>query len=85
MDGLGDALERVVFGFFNIQGHAETQVAQNVEHEVVAPFYAQLESTLLVQKRGTKERNQSQEQAILLLPRHVLRLKPLFPDKGKHS
>ena len=85
MDGLGDALERVVFGLFNIQGPAETQVAQNVEHEVVAPFCAQWESALLVQKKGGKGGNQSQEQAILLLSRHVLRLKPLFPDKRKHS
>lgn len=59
MDGLGDALERVVFGLFNIQGPAETQVTQNVEHKVVAPFYAQLKSALLVEKRGGKKRNQS--------------------------
>ncbi len=38
MNGLGNALERVLSRLFDTQGPAETQVAQNIEHEVVAPF-----------------------------------------------
>ena len=38
MDGLGDALERILPGFFDVQGSSETQVAHNVKCEAVAPF-----------------------------------------------
>ena len=38
MNGLRNALERILSRFFDIQGSSETQVAQNVKYEAVAPF-----------------------------------------------
>ncbi len=38
MNGLGDVPERVLFRLFDIEWPAETQVAKNIGHKVVAPF-----------------------------------------------